>query len=62
MNDFEGAIPILNVRDVSASIDYYVNKLGFEKKWDGHRLRMSGDPTGPPDDASLSTERFRAQP
>ncbi len=34
MNDFEGAIPILNVKDFAASMDYYVNKLGFEKKWD----------------------------
>ena len=133
MNEFEGAVPILNVKDLSASMDYYVNKLGFEKKWiaeaskfasigrgkvtiflcegaqghpgtwmsifmrdvdalyeeyqksgaiireppmnfpwehremlvedlDGHRLRMSGEPTGPADDTYPSTERFRAQP
>jgi uncharacterized glyoxalase superfamily protein PhnB len=34
MNEFEGATPILNVKNFAASIDYYVNKLGFEKKWD----------------------------
>jgi uncharacterized glyoxalase superfamily protein PhnB len=34
MNEFECAIPILNVRNFAASMDYYVNKLGFEKKWD----------------------------
>ena len=27
-------MPILNVRSVPASIDYYVHKLGFEKEWD----------------------------
>lgn len=131
MNDFEGVIPILNVKNVSASIDYYVNKLGFKKNWamgdpptfasvgrgkvniflcqgaqgkpgmwmsifmkdvdalyeeyqqsgaiiteppmnfpwehremlvedlDGHRLRMSGDATGPPDPNYSNTERRR---
>lgn len=34
MNDFECATPILNVKNFQASIDYYVQKLGFEKKWD----------------------------
>ncbi len=34
MNEFSGAVPILNVRDFSAALDYYVNKLGFEKEWD----------------------------
>jgi predicted enzyme related to lactoylglutathione lyase len=34
VNDFEGAIPILNVKSFQASMDYYVHKLGFEKKWD----------------------------
>jgi ankyrin repeat protein len=33
-NRFEAAIPIFNVRDVSASIAYYVEKLGFRKEWD----------------------------
>ena len=130
MNDFEDVIPILNVKNVEASIDYYVTKLGFHKNWDsegfasvqrgkvaiflchggqggpgtwmsvflkdvdalyeeykksgaiileppmnfpweqremlvadldGHRLRMSGDPTGPVDEAFLTTERFRSQ-
>jgi len=27
-------IPILNVKNFAASTDYYVNKLGFRKKWD----------------------------
>jgi catechol 2,3-dioxygenase-like lactoylglutathione lyase family enzyme len=34
MNEFGGVVPILNVRDMAASMDYYVNKLGFEKLWD----------------------------
>ena len=29
----EFIIPILNVRNLSASIDYYVNVLGFRKEW-----------------------------
>jgi catechol 2,3-dioxygenase-like lactoylglutathione lyase family enzyme len=131
MNDFEGVIPILNVKDLAASIDYFVNKLGFKINWeseffssvsrgkasiflcqgaqgqpgvwmsiflkdvdalyeeyknsgaiiieppmnfpwehremligdlDGHRLRMTGDPTGPPDDGYMNTERSRSQP
>ena len=33
MNEFSGAVPILNVKNLAASIDYYVTKLGFEKKW-----------------------------
>ncbi len=32
-NLFECSIPILSVRDLSASIDYYVNILGFQKDW-----------------------------
>jgi uncharacterized glyoxalase superfamily protein PhnB len=34
VNEFECATPILNVKDMQASMDYYVQKLGFEKKWD----------------------------
>jgi hypothetical protein len=34
MKDFECVIPILNVSNFAASMDYYVNKLGFTKKWD----------------------------
>ncbi|HET8825275.1 MAG TPA: bleomycin resistance family protein [Terriglobales bacterium] len=34
MNAFSGVTPILNVRNVTASVDYYVNKLGFTKRWD----------------------------
>jgi len=33
-NRFKFSVPILNVRNCSASIDYYVDKLGFEKEWD----------------------------
>ena len=31
---FEAAVPIFNVKDVPASIAYYVDKLGFRKEWD----------------------------
>jgi predicted enzyme related to lactoylglutathione lyase len=34
MSDFECIIPILNVKNFSASLDYYIQKLGFTKKWD----------------------------
>src|SRR5579859_4450230 len=34
MNAFHGVTPILNVKSVPASIEYYVNKLGFTKRWD----------------------------
>jgi len=34
MDDFHGATPILNVKNLAASMDYYINKLGFQKKWD----------------------------
>ncbi len=34
MSEFECAIPILNVKNFAASMDYYTNKLGFRKKWD----------------------------
>jgi catechol 2,3-dioxygenase-like lactoylglutathione lyase family enzyme len=34
MNQFECVIPILNVKNFAASMDYYVNKLRFSKKWD----------------------------
>lgn len=30
----ECIIPILNVKNFSASIEYYVNVLGFRKEWD----------------------------
>jgi catechol 2,3-dioxygenase-like lactoylglutathione lyase family enzyme len=33
-NRFESAVPILNVKDVPASIAYYEQKLGFQKEWD----------------------------
>jgi len=33
MNEFEGVIPILNVKNFAVSMDYYVNRLGFRKKW-----------------------------
>ena len=31
---FDTVIPILNVQNLAASFDYYVNKLGFTKEWD----------------------------
>ncbi|NEO85566.1 MAG: bleomycin resistance family protein [Spirulina sp. SIO3F2] len=31
---FCGLSPILNVKDILKSIDYYVNVLGFQKNWD----------------------------
>jgi catechol 2,3-dioxygenase-like lactoylglutathione lyase family enzyme len=34
MNQFECVVPILNVKNFAASMDYYVGKLGFQKKWD----------------------------
>jgi catechol 2,3-dioxygenase-like lactoylglutathione lyase family enzyme len=30
---FEGVVPILRVADLTASIDYYTNILGFELQW-----------------------------
>jgi catechol 2,3-dioxygenase-like lactoylglutathione lyase family enzyme len=33
-NHFEHIVPILNVKNVPASMDYYVDKLGFDRKWD----------------------------
>src|ERR1700676_3472914 len=27
-------VPIFNVKNFAAAMDYYVNKLGFSKKWD----------------------------
>jgi hypothetical protein len=33
MSDFQSVIPILNVKNFAASMDY-LNKLGFRKKWD----------------------------
>jgi ankyrin repeat protein len=33
-NRFEVVVPILTVNDMAASIEYYVTKLGFEKKWE----------------------------
>ncbi len=128
MNEFSGAVPILNVKDFAASMDYYLNKLGFKKNWewpgfasvsrgkvtiflchggqgrpgtwmsifmddvtplyaeykasgaiikeppmnfpwghceflvedlDGHIMRMSGKPTGPPDEGYENTARSR---
>jgi predicted lactoylglutathione lyase len=29
----EGAVPILRVRDLAASVGFYVNVLGFKKDW-----------------------------
>ena len=45
----ECIIPILNVRNFSASIDYYVNVLGFRVEWDW------GDP---PDVGSVARDDY----
>ena len=45
----ECIIPILNVRNFSASIDYYVTVLGFRKEWDW------GDP---PDIGSVVRDNY----
>jgi catechol 2,3-dioxygenase-like lactoylglutathione lyase family enzyme len=37
VNRFEHVVPILSVRSVPESIAYYVDKLGFAKKWDWGR-------------------------
>jgi hypothetical protein len=34
MNEFHRLIPISNIKNFAVSLDYYVNKLGFRKKWD----------------------------
>ncbi len=34
MNEFAGVIPILRVKNFRETLDYYVTKLGFQKKWD----------------------------
>ncbi|HET6977128.1 MAG TPA: bleomycin resistance family protein [Pyrinomonadaceae bacterium] len=34
MIEFKVATPILNVKNIQESFDYYVQKLGFEKRWD----------------------------
>ncbi len=33
-NKFSGLAPILNVSNISRSLDFYVNGLGFQKDWD----------------------------
>jgi uncharacterized glyoxalase superfamily protein PhnB len=43
MTRFECLIPIFRVKSVAASMDYYVNKLGFEKKWDWPEERPHKD-------------------
>ena len=35
---FECVIPILSVRSLSTSLDYYVEVLGFRKDWDSHTM------------------------
>ena len=40
---FEQVTPILSVRDVDASIAYYLEKLGFEESWHwGHPTTFGG--------------------
>ena len=38
---FEGCAPILTVRDLAASLDYYVNILGFKIDWEDKPLFAS---------------------
>ncbi len=45
----ECIIPILNVKNLAASMDYYVNVLGFRKEWDW------GDP---PDVGSVARDGY----
>jgi uncharacterized glyoxalase superfamily protein PhnB len=33
-NRFEAMVPVLKVASLAASVDYYVDKLGFRKMWD----------------------------
>ena len=41
---FEGVSPILRVQNLSASIDYYLHKLGFKMDWQGpHFASVSRD-------------------
>jgi hypothetical protein len=40
---FEQVTPILSVRDVGASIGYYLDRLGFEESWQwGHPPTFGG--------------------
>ena len=48
-SQLECIIPILNVKNVPASIDHYVNVLGFKKDWDW------GDP---PDFGCVSRDNY----
>lgn len=34
MNEFEAVIPILRVKNFGEAMEYYVTKLGFQKRWD----------------------------
>ena len=45
---FEGSTPIPNVKNLSASLDYYIGILGFNKDW------VDGDP---PEMASVSRDK-----
>ena len=36
----EAIIPILNVRNLAASIGYYVDTLGFKLDWQGHPAKV----------------------
>ncbi len=47
MTGIERVIPILNVRDVAASLAYYVDVLGFEEPWHwGHPPTFGGVRSG----------------
>ena len=48
MPKFDQVIPILNVSDVSASLAFYTNVLGFEESWHwGHPPTFGGVRSGP---------------
>lgn len=42
MNEFEGVIPILRVKNFGEAMEYYVTKLGFKRSGIGERRQRSG--------------------
>ena len=53
MTKFSELAPILNVKNVPKSIEYYTGKLGFKKDWDW------GGGGDPPTFASVSRDQIR---
>jgi catechol 2,3-dioxygenase-like lactoylglutathione lyase family enzyme len=43
---FHGVTPVLRVNDLEASLDYYVQVLGFKKDWTDDSENKSGEPLG----------------